>query len=1277
MSLLKKTGLWLTLSGLVLFAVFSVTKINPDENINKLLPEENGHQLIDLKQFNTFTERIFFVIYLKNNNEYNVDSLIAYGDSLNRFLDSLKTRHRIARVDYEITGDQGMELFDVFYGNLPVFLEEEDYRILDTLLTERNIIRSVKAGYRTLLSPAGMMYRDIFIRDPLNITQILLNRLKKLTFSDNLTIAGGHLFSRDRDKLIFSMVPAATYNETKTNLQLFKAIDREILKLNKRFKGMDARYFGAPVVAAGNSEQIRKDITLTVSIAFILIFALIYYYFRRFEYVFLIVLPALMGGILALAILVWIKNQISVISLGVGAILLGITVDYALHVLNHYSEKKSTATLRKDLWSPVLMSAITTISAFLCLLALHTEALTDLALFASISILIAAVFSLFILPYLIRKTKSNGPTAHFSRLESWSHLKIFRRRILAPVIVLTALITILFPGQITFDKDLDHINYMSERTIEARDMLDPILGVSHKNIILITRAPHFKNALDANEKIFARYGKMVHSRPGTAMIGISSILRSDSVQRLRIDRWHQYWTDEKITMVKRTLLEQSRILGIKPGAFRPFFHLLTKEYQPLDPATAWKTAQSILPGMIERKNGTVRIINILRVPARYEDQAIQMFSHMPDIEAFSKKEMIKKLVAYLKTSFSELLWLSMTVVFLVLLLFLGRLELAFIGFIPIILSWMVLTAIMKIFGIQFNIVNIIVSTFIFGLGVDYSIFILKGLMQKYATGRENLRSFKKSILLSAATTIIGIGVLYLARHPALRSIAVVAVPGILSVLIITFTVEPVLFRHLIYSGRKKRWVPLTFSDMWLSFFGIGTFILGSLFVSFSVFIISVLPLNLKKRKLLLHRLIQKLTWFLIFFRITIKTRFINDQRKSLKTPALIISNHQSPLDIPVLLSFYPKLIILTKDWVQKTWIFRFFVKFADYHDMTSGLDDQLLKTLRSLVNDGYSIVVFPEGTRSETGRILRFKKGAFLLAEKLKLDILPVIIHGSWRCLPKGEPVVRSGLMTVSFLDRVQFDDPTFGHSLLERSKAFRKLFIDEYGRLKAQIEKPEFFRTQLIRNYIYKGPVLEWYLRVKLNLENNYEQFDRLLPRNGLITDLGCGYGFMTLLLHLTAENRQMLGIDYDRDKIDIAKNCISSKGSVEYRCEDITASDPEKSAAFLISDVLHYFDYEKQKKLIARCISALEPGGIVLIREGNTEITKNHKWTLFTEFLSTKIIKFNKSGKKLYFTSEKRLRKIARENGCTMTSQRDSAITSNTIFIIKKGALPAGQVS
>src|SRR5690606_5589209 len=152
------------------------------------------------------------------------------------------------------------------------------------------------------------------------------------------------------------------------------------------------------------------------------------------------------------------------------------------------------------------------------------------------------------------------------------------------------------------------------------------------------------------------------------------------------------------------------------------------------------------------------------------------------------------------------------------------------AFIPILLSWLWILGLMGLFDLRFNIINIIICTFIFGLGVDYSIFVMRGYTQYYKAGQKTITSYKKSIILSAVTTLVSIGVLAFAEHPALRSIALLAIIGISAVIFITFTVQPILYNFMILSRKRKGHVPFTLLSLFLSFFAYLFFLSGCLFL---------------------------------------------------------------------------------------------------------------------------------------------------------------------------------------------------------------------------------------------------------------------------------------------------------------------------------------------------------------------------------------------------------------------------------------------------------------
>ena len=117
-------------------------------------------------------------------------------------------------------------------------------------------------------------------------------------------------------------------------------------------------------------------------------------------------------------------------------------------------------------------------------------------------------------------------------------------------------------------------------------------------------------------------------------------------------------------------------------------------------------------------------------------------------------------------------------------------------------------------------------------------------------------------------------------------------------------------------------------------------------------------------------------------------------------PQVMICNHQSHLDLMCQLIFTPNMIFLTNDWVWNNPFYGLLIRNAEYYPVAEGIDT-LLPKLRSLVDRGYSIAVFPEGTRSKDGRIGRFHQGAFYIAEQLNLDVLPMYLYGTGKVLRK------------------------------------------------------------------------------------------------------------------------------------------------------------------------------------------------------------------------------------------------------------------------------------
>jgi 1-acyl-sn-glycerol-3-phosphate acyltransferase len=136
------------------------------------------------------------------------------------------------------------------------------------------------------------------------------------------------------------------------------------------------------------------------------------------------------------------------------------------------------------------------------------------------------------------------------------------------------------------------------------------------------------------------------------------------------------------------------------------------------------------------------------------------------------------------------------------------------------------------------------------------------------------------------------------------------------------------------------------------------------------------------------------------------------------SPLIVMANHQSLLDIPVLYACLPRSYgMLAKRELFRIPVFRAAMLGMGCVPIDRGDRRQSLESLRAAaqkVKKGQPIVVFPQGTRSEDGRIQPLKKGPFYLAELAGVPIVPVGIHGTRNALSRDGVFVRRASVDVA-----------------------------------------------------------------------------------------------------------------------------------------------------------------------------------------------------------------------------------------------------------------------
>lgn len=1259
---------------LLLVIGYSASRIRFEENISGSV-NRNGSTdpYVDALNRMKLADRLTFMISWKDTvKRPDPGLMVQIGE---RFIDSLLNRldtGLIRDISFRASDSSVAAMLDLAERHLPVFLDSADYIRIDSLLSPDSVDAALAKDYRILLSPASVVLKQRIRKDPLGISSIALEKLRSLGAGGAYRVIDGYIFSSDSSTLLFFVTPELPSSRTDRNQVLIGAIDRQIESMESAAgPSLTISYFGGTAVAVCNARQIKKDIALTLIIAGSLIFLLLGWYFRSLRVPLLGLLPALFGGSVALVVLSVTKGTISAISLGIGSVILGLIVDYALYLINNYRQKRDITAAIREMSLPILLCSLTSAGAFLCLTRLDSTVLQDLGWFAALSVAGASLFTLIVLPHLVGNSSNFKAAGSPNIVDKVAGYRFDRNVWLVAGILAVSVAAAFFAARAGFETNMSSFSYMTPALREAEAELDKLTGQHLKKVYVIAKGNTPEKALRRQEQDAGGLKKLVDEGIIHSIAGAGPLLLSDSLQQLRIDRWNRFWTPARRSALSRNVEAAAARAGFRAGAFGEFLGLPRRTFLPMP-----------LPGRDTQSGPLTRdwlhigpdlslSAVILNVTAENKDRVYRAVASDENFLVFDRQLMTERFVDGVRHDFDLLVKLSMGFVTLLLIFSFGRIGLGLIAALPMFLAWLITLGFMGITGLRFNIFNIIVSSFVFGLGVDYSILMMRGLQQALIDGRDEIKVYKVSVLLSALTTIFGVGALFLARHPALNSIALISTVGIITVVMISFTLQPLIFNRLFLERARIGKFPVTFRIVVKTFVTWGNIVLIAIVLMVLGSLINlILPVPRKKKEKLFHWLFSRLSRAYIAFTFPWRRRLINPGAEDFSRPAIIISNHQSLIETPAFLRLYPKIIILTTRWVYRSPVFGPIARLANFFDIDEGIEN-LIDRMKEKTDEGYSVLIFPEGHRSDDHRIGRFHRGAFFLAEKLQMDILPIVVFGSGDFLHKGDFWGKPNYLRMKVLPRITSTDDRFGKNYGERTRNFRQFYIREYDRIRLEEGTPDYYRRVLALNYVLKGPVLEWYMRIKIRLEDNYRLYDQLLPREGKILDLGCGYGFLAYMLMLTSDRRVVTGVDYDVEKTGLAASNFSRNDRIRFVTADVSEYAITPHKGFVLSDVLHYLDPLQQASLLRRCCHNLEYGGAILVREANAELEKRHRRSKLTELFSTRS-GFNKTAgdrRELHFTSAARIKEIAAEEGLTMETYDTKHITSNNLFVLRKG--------
>ncbi|MDR0395086.1 MAG: MMPL family transporter [Tannerella sp.] len=792
-----------------LFTFFGL-KLAYEEDISKLLPSTDQTKAEGLVFSELKVKDKIFVQILSKSGNTDPDLLLEASDL---FVDSLLSYDAndrdVGDILYKIDEEIKQQVMSYALEHIPILLRPEYYEKIDSLTGKEHIYKQMEANLEKISSPEGAVFYRIMRYDPVNLRSLLLSGGGMADASDhadggiagmlggNYASYGNHLFTSDTTVALVFISPDFISFDSKAGTRLVKKVERAIQRLEEVYPDLEVLFHGPPVQSVFNSRQIKQDLLLTMGISLLLACLLIMICFRNKSTLPMLLLPVVYGAFFALSCMFRLQGTMSLMALGIGAIVLGVALSYCLHVITHFKYLVDPVYVLRDQVKPVILGSLTTIGAFMGLLFTQSSLLRDFGLFASLAMVGTTVACLIFLPHIFETVRNRRFEKAFRILEKINSHPLDRQVWLLTAILIVFAASLFTSSRVKFDANLRNIGYYEPAVTRSMELY----AEKTSKGLAVSNYAATSGSLDSAFIRHSTVGRICDSLQAAGKIKSytksSAILLPRSEQEKRISTWKNYWNDERLNELRSHVIAAGEANKFKPAMFDPFFELLTRDYRPSSVYEENVLPEGLMANMIEHSQGMYLVYTSVQLEDENRREVNDLLAAQKEVIVADPFYYTTNMVELIHDDFNTILGISSLFVFVVLLLSFRSIPLAIIAFLPMGMSWYIVLGVMAVLGLQFNLINIVISTFIFGIGVDYSIFVMEGLLVDVKGGDKKLLMYHKTaIFLSAVVLIISISSLMFARHPALASIGVATLIGMTSTILITYTLQPFLFRLL-------------------------------------------------------------------------------------------------------------------------------------------------------------------------------------------------------------------------------------------------------------------------------------------------------------------------------------------------------------------------------------------------------------------------------------------------------------------------------------------------
>lgn len=712
--------------------------------------------------------------------------------------ETLAADEEVAWVRSGWADDQNQAVHDLYFPRR-IYFTADSQAELEQRLAPAGLEQAATKLQNQLRLPTAAVIKRIAPEDPLLLYPAILERLEDAR-AGPLRVVEGQLVSESGEAVIlFASVHSPFRSAHQGPLQERIAARFEQLAAEAQARGeqLHMRQSGVGRFALRAEAQIRGDIQRISTISMLGVITLFLLLFRSPRAIVLALLPLAAGVLAAASVCLLVFGRIHGLTLAFGASLIGVCIDYPIHLFSHHALEPDAAgplgTARR-IRPSMLVGALTTVAGFVGLGWTSFPGVREIGVFAAVGVFTAVLTTLWVLPPLLSERPWRVGVQHAVARGSASLLRRMQTRRL-PLLLLPALALLLIGlalPRVEFEDDVSALTETDAELLAEDEAVRALVSRMDAGRMIVAIADDHEQALQKNDAVYQRLLAAREAGELEAFASLHELLWSRSLQQQNLAAYGQPASFGE--RLDAAFVGQ----GFRAGVFDPFIAELERlragqgaaplSFADLAASPLREAASSMI---VELGDGQIAVLTLMRNVT--DPAALQArIGDLDDVHLFDQRALMAELYGRHRNQTLQLVGVGLLAVLAMIAIRYRALGPTLAAFMPALLAGSTALAILVLLGHPLTLLHVVSVLLVQSMGVDYGVFLAENRQRP-----ERAAATVASLLGCCLSTVLAFGLLAMSSNPALQAIGLTVGIGVLASLVLAPTAM------ILFAGKQR------------------------------------------------------------------------------------------------------------------------------------------------------------------------------------------------------------------------------------------------------------------------------------------------------------------------------------------------------------------------------------------------------------------------------------------------------------------------------------------